>query len=98
MIVPCRQSASWSKTEEHLFIFGLYIFGKKLTTVKRFVRTKEIGDILSHYYGKFYKTESFCRWAESRRTTRRKGIFFGLQKQELLKLLDETRSIPQHLK
>ena len=56
MIGLGRQSASWSKTKEDLFIFGLYIFGKKLNMVKIFVKTKKMGDILSHYYGKFYKT------------------------------------------
>lgn len=49
MIVPGRQSASWSKSEEDVFILGLYIFGKDLNAVKIFVETKEMGDILSHY-------------------------------------------------
>jgi hypothetical protein len=101
MIVPGRQSASWSKSEEDLFILGLYIFGKNLKAVKRFVETKEMGDILSHYYGKFFKTESYCRWAESRKTRSRKciqgqRIFSGWRQQELLTRL--IPHIPEHLK
>jgi len=67
MIVPGSPSASCSKSEEDLFILGLYIFGKNLKAVKIFVQTKEMGDILAHYYDKFFNIESYCRWAKSRR-------------------------------
>ncbi|XP_057866481.2 uncharacterized protein LOC131073967 [Cryptomeria japonica] len=94
MIVPGRSSAPWSKIEEDLFILGLYIFGKNFNPVKRFVQTKEIKDILSYYYGIFFRTESYCRWAESRKTRSRKciqgqRIFSGWRQQELL-----TRLLP----
>eukprot|EP00253_Pinus_taeda_P000844 PITA_00844 len=101
MIVPGSPSASWSKSEEDLFILGLYIFGKNLKAVKRFVETKEMGDILSHYYGKFFNTESYCRWAESRKTRSRRciqgqRIFCRWRQQELMtRLIPE---IPEHLK
>eukprot|EP00253_Pinus_taeda_P022882 PITA_22882 len=101
MIVPGSPSASWSKSEEDLFILGLYIFGKNLKAVKRFVETKEMGDILAHYYGKFFNTESYCRWAESRKTRSRKRIqgqriFSGWRQKELLARL--FPDIPEHLK
>eukprot|EP00253_Pinus_taeda_P019906 PITA_19906 len=101
MIVPGSPSASWSKSEEDLFILGLYIFGKNLKAVKRFVETKEMGDILAHYYGKFFNTESYCRWAESRKTRSRKciqgqRIFSGWRQEELLARL--IPDIPEHLK
>ena len=94
MVVPGRPTASWSECEEDLFILGLYIFGKNFVAVKRFVETKDMGDILSYYYGKFFKTESYCRWAESRKMRSRKHIqghriFSGWRQQELL-----TRLIP----
>jgi len=40
MIVHGRKSASWSKSEDDLFILGLYIYGKNLKVVKIFVETK----------------------------------------------------------
>ncbi|GLJ46156.1 hypothetical protein SUGI_0972370 [Cryptomeria japonica] len=94
IIVPGNPSAPWSKIEEDLFILGLYIFGKNFNAVKRFVQTKEIGDILSYYYGIFFRTELYCRWAESRKMRsrnriQRQRIFSGWRQQELL-----TRLIP----
>ena len=40
MIVPSRQSASWSKSDEDLFILGFHIFGNNIEVVKIFVGTK----------------------------------------------------------
>eukprot|EP01018_Ginkgo_biloba_P018304 Gb_24098 [translate_table: standard] len=101
IIVPGSPSASWSKSEEDVFILGLYIFGKNLIAVKRFLETKEIGDILSYYYGKFFGTESYCRWAEFRKTRSRKciqgqRIFSGWRQQELVARL--LPHIPEHSK
>ncbi|KAJ4828494.1 hypothetical protein Tsubulata_012458 [Turnera subulata] len=83
---------SWTDDECSSFLLGLYIFGKNLFTVKRFVESKEMGDILSFYYGKFYRSEEYCRWSDcrklrSRRSIHGQKIFSGWRQQELLSRL-----------
>ncbi|KAI9113765.1 hypothetical protein K1719_015016 [Acacia pycnantha] len=91
-LVPDSSSDTWNEIEEASFILGLYIFGKKLVQVKRFVGNKSMGDILSFYYGKFYRTNRYQRWSECRKMRSRKciygqKIFTGSRQQELLSRL-----------
>ncbi|XP_047159230.1 uncharacterized protein LOC124829711 [Vigna umbellata] len=52
---------SWTNTEYSSFLLGLYVFGKKLNFLKRFVGSKSMGDILSLYYGKMEATKLLSR-------------------------------------
>ncbi|CAJ1878779.1 unnamed protein product [Sphenostylis stenocarpa] len=86
------EDQSWTDIEYNSFLLGLYVFGKKLNFLKRFVGSKSMGDILSLYYGKFYKSKDYCRWAECRKLrTKRciygRKIFTGWRQQELLSRL-----------
>ncbi|XP_027920561.1 uncharacterized protein LOC114178705 isoform X2 [Vigna unguiculata] len=91
-LVPGSASDTWNEIEEASFILGLYIFGKNLVQVKRFIGNKNMGDILSFYYGKFYKSDKYQRWSGCRKTRSRKfiygqKIFTGPRQQELLSRL-----------
>lgn len=91
-LVPGPAIATWTEIEVASFILGLYIFGKNLVQVKRFVGNKNMGDILSFYYGKFYKSEKYQRWSGGRKGRNRKyisgqKIFIGPRQQELLSRL-----------
>ncbi|XP_077240738.1 uncharacterized protein LOC143881520 [Tasmannia lanceolata] len=90
--VPGLLGDSWSDSEQESFLLGIYIFGKNLVQVKRFVESKEMGDILSFYYGKFYRSDGHHRWSECRKIRSRRCIhgqrlFTGLRQQELLSRL-----------
>ncbi|KAG5023877.1 hypothetical protein AAZX31_07G230800 [Glycine max] len=96
-LVPGAASDTWNQIEEASFILGLYIFGKNLVQVKRFIGNKKMGDILSFYYGKFYKSDKFQRWSGCRKMRSRKciygqKIFTGPRQQELLSRLLPTVS------
>ncbi|KAG5096537.1 hypothetical protein AAZX31_17G024600 [Glycine max] len=91
-LVPGAASDTWNEIEEASFILGLYIFGKNLFQVKRFIGNKKMGDILSFYYGKFYKSDKYQRWSGCRKMRSRKciygqKIFTGPRQQELLSRL-----------
>ncbi|KAJ1395200.1 SANT domain [Sesbania bispinosa] len=91
-LVPGSASDTWNEIEEASFILGLYIFGKNLVQVKRFIGNKKMGDILSFYYGKFYKSDKYQRWSGCRKMRSRKcifgqKIFTGPRQQELLSRL-----------
>lgn len=91
--VPGLLCDSWSDIEVESFLLGLYIFGKNLVQVKRFMENKEMGTLLSFYYGNFYKTKEHRRWADSRKMKRRRKcvigprLFNGWRQQELLSRL-----------
>lgn len=90
--VPGSLGGAWSDIEQESFLLGLYIFGKDLVQVKRFVESKGMGDILSFYYGQFYRSERYHRWSECRKMRSRKSIngqriFTGWRQQELLSRL-----------
>ncbi|TKY54137.1 hypothetical protein E2542_SST18543 [Spatholobus suberectus] len=96
-LVPGSASDTWNEIEEASFILGLYIFGKNLVQVKRFIGNKKMGDILSFYYGKFYKSDKYQRWSGCRKMRSRKciygqKIFTGPRQQELLSRLLPTVS------
>ncbi|KAL5057363.1 hypothetical protein RYX36_028967, partial [Vicia faba] len=60
--------------------------------IKRFFENKGMGEILSFYYGKFYKTDGYRRWSKCRKLKGRKCIigkklFSGLRQPELLSRL-----------
>lgn len=95
LTVPGNVGDSWGDIEVDGFILGLYIFGKNLIQVKRFIESKGMGDVLSFYYGKFYRSDGHRRWSDCRKIRRRKcihgqKIFTGWRQQELL-----SRLLPQ---
>lgn len=65
--LPGSLGESWRDNECDSFLLHLYIFGKNLTLVKKFVKSKELGDILSSYYGKFYRSYRYHRWSDFRK-------------------------------
>ncbi|XP_052191265.1 uncharacterized protein LOC127800598 isoform X2 [Diospyros lotus] len=91
-LVPGSFGGLWSKIEKESFLLGLYIFGKNLVLVKKFIVNKTMGDIQSFYYGIFYKSDEYQRWSDCRKMRSRKcvygqKIFTGLRQQELLSRL-----------
>ncbi|KAF3795765.1 hypothetical protein EJ110_NYTH04478 [Nymphaea thermarum] len=92
-LVPGDLGGSWNDIEYEAFLLGLYIFGKNFVQVKKFVETKSMGDILSFYYGIFFKTDAYQRWSEcqkirSKRSIHGHRLFHGLRQQELLSRLN----------
>lgn len=93
--LPGSSTSSWSDVEAQGFLLGLYIFGKNLEQLRKFVVCKMMGDILSYYYGSFYRSEAYRRWSECRKIRSRKcilgqRIFTGWRQQELLSRLLPT--------
>ncbi|CAK9158797.1 unnamed protein product [Ilex paraguariensis] len=91
-LVPGSVGDFWSDSERASFLLGLYIFEKNFVQVKRFIESKEMGDVLSFYYGKFYRSNEYRRWSEclkmkSRKCAYGQRIFTGLRQQELLSRL-----------
>uniref|UniRef100_A0A5B6ZQA5 SANT domain-containing protein n=1 Tax=Davidia involucrata TaxID=16924 RepID=A0A5B6ZQA5_DAVIN len=91
-LLPGSFGDSWSDIEEERFLLGLYIFGKNLIQVKRFIESKKMGDILSFYYGKFYRSDGYRKWSDCRKMRSRRcvygqKIFTGLRQQEFLSRL-----------
>ncbi|KAL2953975.1 hypothetical protein AAZX31_19G195900 [Glycine max] len=83
---------SWTDIEYNNFLLGLYVFGKNLKFLKRFVGSRTMGDILFFYYGKFFKSKEYCRWSECRKLRTKRciygqKIFTGWRQQELLSRL-----------
>ncbi|KAM0919716.1 hypothetical protein ACQ4PT_008018 [Festuca glaucescens] len=90
--LPGLSSSLWSGTEAECFLLGLYIFGKNLSLLSRFVGNKTVGNVLSYYYGKFYggdvcKRWSDCRKARTRRCILGERIFTGWRQQEIISRL-----------
>ncbi|PNY16761.1 hypothetical protein L195_g013486, partial [Trifolium pratense] len=91
-LAPGILSSSWSDADTKSFLLGLFIFGKNFVQIKRFLDNKEMGEILSFYYGKFYKTDGYRRWSECRKKKGRKcmighKLFTGPRQHELLSRL-----------
>ncbi|XP_054807722.1 uncharacterized protein LOC129309956 [Prosopis cineraria] len=91
-LVPGSSTDIWNEKEEARLILSLYVFGKNLVLVKKLMGNKKMRDILSFYYGKFYKSEKYRRWSECRKMRSRKciygqKIFTGPRQQELLSRL-----------
>ncbi|TYI55269.1 hypothetical protein E1A91_D11G130200v1 [Gossypium mustelinum] len=90
--LPDSSNEVWKDIECDSFLLGLYIFGKNLILVKDFVGSKEMGEILSFYYGKFYGSDGYRRWSECRKLRSKRCIhgqklFTGWRQQELLSRL-----------
>ncbi|GAB2277477.1 hypothetical protein Dimus_012184 [Dionaea muscipula] len=90
--VPGLSAELWSDFEVNCFLLGLYIFRKNLLQVARFVESKEVGQVVSFYYGKFYRSSRYDRWSVCTKMKRRKSIigqrlFTGCRQQELLSRL-----------
>ncbi|XVF21918.1 hypothetical protein REPUB_Repub12eG0130300 [Reevesia pubescens] len=90
--LPSSSSEVWKDIELDSFLLALYIFGKNLILVKKFVESKGMGEILSFYYGKFYRSDGYRRWSECRKLRGRRFIhgqklFTGWRQQELLSRL-----------
>ncbi|VAH28819.1 unnamed protein product [Triticum turgidum subsp. durum] len=82
----------WSVEEEQTLLLGLYIFGKNLVQVTKFIKSKTMGEVLSYYYGEFFKSEAYKRWSACRKVRSRRcilglRIFSGSRQQELLSRL-----------
>ncbi|XP_073275923.1 uncharacterized protein [Primulina huaijiensis] len=89
LMAPGLSSEYWSDAEKAGFLLALYAFEKNFVEVRRFIETKEMGVILSFYYGEFYGTNVYRKWSESRKTKSKKcvygrKIFSGLRQQELI--------------
>ena len=85
-------SDTWSDADTNSFVLGLFISGKNFTQIKRFIENKGMGEILSFYYGKFYKTDGYLRWSKCRKKKGRKcmighNLFAGPRQHELLSRL-----------
>lgn len=90
--LPNLACQSWSDLETESFVLGLYIFGKNLVQVKKFVESKDMGGILYFYYGKFYGSDSHRRWMVCKKMRKKKRIigekiFTGWRQQELVSRL-----------
>ena len=89
---PGLSSSLWSGIEAESFLLGLYIFGKNLSLMSRFVGNKTVGNVLSYYYGKFYKRGAYKRWSDCRKARTRRcilgeRIFTGWRQQEIISRL-----------
>lgn len=90
--VPEKQSSSWDDFEVDGFVLGLYTFGKDFAQMNKLLDSKETGDILSFYYGKFYKSAKHKTWSSflkkrSRRCVQGKKLYSGWRLQQLLSRL-----------
>ncbi|KAE8685003.1 C2H2 and C2HC zinc fingers superfamily protein, putative isoform 1 [Hibiscus syriacus] len=91
-LVPGVVGDSWTNAEVDGFLLALYIFGKNFGQIKPFIENKDMGDILSFYYGAFYRSDGYYRWSDSQKRSRQKivygrKIFTGWRQQELLSRL-----------
>ncbi|KAB8105975.1 hypothetical protein EE612_040108 [Oryza sativa] len=87
--LPGMTHYSWTDEEAQTFLLGLYIFGKNLVQVTKFLQCKTMGEVLSYYYGEFFRSDSYNRWAACRKVRSRRcilglRIFSGTRQQELL--------------
>jgi hypothetical protein len=92
VLAPGLSSNSWSDADARSFLLGLYIFGKNFIKIKKFLDNKMMGEMMSYYYGIFYKSDEYRRWAHCRKMKGRKCIigqklFTGRRQQELLSRL-----------
>ncbi|KAL4287147.1 hypothetical protein S245_066566 [Arachis hypogaea] len=95
MMVPGTLSNSWSDSDVKSFVLSLFIFGKNFIQIQKFLENKGMGDILSFYYGKFYKSEEYRRWTSCKNKKGRKCMqgrkfFNGWRQHELM-----SRLLPQ---
>ncbi|XP_027335818.1 uncharacterized protein LOC113849825 [Abrus precatorius] len=92
VLAPDTLSNSWNEADAKSLLLGLFIFGKNFIRIKKFLGNKGMGEILSFYYGKFYKSDEYRRWSDCRKIKGRKcmigqKLFSGQRQQELLSRL-----------
>ena len=92
VMAPGTLSNTWSDSDVKSFVLGLFIFGKNFIQIKNFLESKGMGDILSFYYGKFYKSDEYRRWTYCKNMKGRKRmtghkLFTGRRQHELLSRL-----------
>ncbi|KAJ4823419.1 hypothetical protein Tsubulata_025583 [Turnera subulata] len=97
--LPGSSNVSWSDSEVDAFVLGLYIFGKNFDQIERFMDSKKMGDLLSFYYGRFFKSNQYQRWSACRKTKSKKyihgyRIFTGWRHEELFSRLQPH--VPEH--
>ncbi|XP_050382041.1 uncharacterized protein LOC126798981 [Argentina anserina] len=90
--VPDSSRKLWSDAEADSFLLGLYIFGKNFNQIKRFMERKSTGEIMSFYYGIFYRSDEYYRWSDCQKGRRKKciigeKIFTGWRQRELFSRL-----------
>ncbi|KAK3127429.1 hypothetical protein QOZ80_7AG0573180 [Eleusine coracana subsp. coracana] len=90
--LPGMPRYSWTDDEAQTFLLGLYIFGKNLVQVTKFTQSKTMGEVLSYYYGEFFRSDAYRRWTACRKARSRRcilglRIFSGPRQQELLSRL-----------
>ncbi|XP_076899837.1 uncharacterized protein LOC143553820 [Bidens hawaiensis] len=101
--VPCSLNEKpWSAIEHDGFVFGLYVFGKNFRVVNKFVGNKGMPNVMSYYYGKFYRSSEHQKWSVYKKKRGRKPIpgkriFCGWRRHELLsrllpKVTDECKN------
>lgn len=74
----CSAGEAWTEIERESFVLGLYLFGKNLDLVKRFVGTeKKMGDLMRFYYGKFYASCEYRKWAKFRKKSSGEKVLSG---------------------
>ncbi|KAJ0239966.1 Uncharacterized protein HA466_0226720 [Hirschfeldia incana] len=87
---PGTLGESWEDVERERFLLGLYFLGKNLVLLQRFVGSKKMGDMLSYYYGSFYRSSEYKRWVDGRKSGKSKRsvqghkLLTGWRQQELL--------------
>ncbi|KAF3545166.1 hypothetical protein DY000_02002615 [Brassica cretica] len=87
---PGTLGEPWADSEREKFLLGLYLIGKNLVLLHRFVGSKKMGDMLSYYYGSFYRSNEYKRWVDGRKSGRSKQsvqghkLLTGWRQQELL--------------
>ncbi|KAK9735449.1 hypothetical protein RND81_04G206000 [Saponaria officinalis] len=91
-LVPEQPTEPWSDFEADCFLLGLYLLGKNLLQVARFVESKGMGQILAYYYGQFYASAGYRRWSVSRKLKNKKCVighrfFSGCRQLELFSRL-----------
>ncbi|KAJ1699419.1 hypothetical protein LUZ63_007931 [Rhynchospora breviuscula] len=90
--VPGTGTPHWNETEATGLVLGLYIFGKNLRLIQKFIESKSMGHVLAYYYGVFYKSEAYKKWFDCRKARTRRcivgaRIFTGWRQQELVSRL-----------
>ncbi|VVA93995.1 unnamed protein product [Arabis nemorensis] len=99
--VPMKSSSSWEDLEVDGFVLGLYTFGKNFTQVKKLLGSKETGEVLLFYYGKFYRSAKYKIWSNSlkkrsRKCIQGKKLYSGWRLQQLLsRLIPSLADEPQ---
>ncbi|CAH9091520.1 unnamed protein product [Cuscuta epithymum] len=91
-LVPDGDVDPLTNIEKKTFLLGLYVFEKNFAHLKRFLQTKRTCDIMSYYYGEFYRSDEYRRWSDGRKVKSRKCVygqklFIGSRLQELLSRL-----------